>query len=144
MSVRPAVAARGPSLSRFVRLLAAAALLVTLLACSGAPPSAPIDPIRALREAAEQSNDGEIVGRWLLGELLVPGGEAARANRARQKLDALRPKVTGMFASLARAVDDEAHGRFQGARWQSGRAQLPCRQRAQRAGREQRAGRGGV
>ncbi|NUQ78856.1 MAG: hypothetical protein HUU21_35475, partial [Polyangiaceae bacterium] len=71
--------------------------------------------LHAMREAAASSDSGEIVGRWLLGELLVPGGQAANAARARQKLDALRPKTSGMFASLARAVDDEAHGRFQSA-----------------------------
>ena len=114
-SVRPAFAAALRKLPRIVRLLALSVLFVALLACGGAAPSTPADPLHAMREAAARSSDGEVVGRWLLGELLVPGGEAARATRARAQLDALRPRVNGMFASLARAVDDEAHGRFQSA-----------------------------
>src|SRR5262249_7857047 len=62
------------------------------------------------------SADGEAVGRWLLGELLVPGGEVPRAQSARKRLEELSPEAKkGMFASLARAIDDETHGRFRAA-----------------------------
>jgi predicted Zn-dependent protease len=121
MSVRPAfvvaarAAAHGRIPQRLARLLALAALFIALIACGGAAPASPVDPLSAMREAAAKSTNGEVVGRWLLGELLVPGGQAAQATRARAQLDALRPKAAGMFASLARAVDDEAHGRFQSA-----------------------------
>src|SRR5262249_40136947 len=93
------------------RLVAACAANLALGACSGAPPGG--DTIEGIRGAAAQSSDGEIVGRLLLGELLVPGGDAARAVEARKRLDGLGEEAKkGLFASLARAVDDEAHGRF--------------------------------
>jgi tetratricopeptide (TPR) repeat protein len=103
-----------PLLGAARRFLGAAAAIVALGACGSVP--TPIDPIEALRGAAGEAADGEAVGRWVLGELLVPGGEAARATAARKRLDGLsEPAKKGMFASLARAVDDEAHGRFRGA-----------------------------
>ncbi|HLM75368.1 MAG TPA: hypothetical protein VK459_21800, partial [Polyangiaceae bacterium] len=88
MSVRPAfdVAARAaahgrilPRLARLVAFAALAALFVALIACGGAAPASPVDPLSAMREAAAKSTNGEVVGRWLLGELLVPGGQAAQA-----------------------------------------------------------------
>ncbi|MCC6552389.1 MAG: hypothetical protein IT372_05120 [Polyangiaceae bacterium] len=118
-------------LAAATRLAAAAVLALSLGACGAAPPPTPADPLRALRDEAAASRDGEVVGRWLLGELLVPGGKPAAAKAARKRLDqiaarsrsdargsgspdgALRPEP--LFASLARAVDDEAHGRFQSA-----------------------------
>jgi hypothetical protein len=89
--------------------------MLTLGACGGAP-VAPKDPLVSLRDSASASRDGEVVGRWLLGELFVPGGDAARARDARKRLDELPKEATkGLQASLARAVDDEAHGAFQSA-----------------------------
>jgi tetratricopeptide (TPR) repeat protein len=67
-----------------------------------------------MRSAARESTDGEVVGRWLLGELIVPGGDRKRAVEARKRLDTL-PGAQGMFASLARGIDDEAHGLFRAA-----------------------------
>jgi PAS domain-containing protein len=74
-----------------------------------------MDPLEALRGAAAEAGGGEEVGRWLLGELLVPGGSSERAAAARAKLEGLGEAKKGLFASLARAVDDEAHGRFRSA-----------------------------
>ena len=96
------------------RAAAAALVVAGLGACAATPP--PVDPLEALRGAAAEKTDGEAVGRWLLGELFVPGGDPARAVQARKQLDGLRDEAKkGLFASLARATDDEGHGRFRSA-----------------------------
>lgn len=89
----------------------AAVLAITAAgACGGAPP--PADPLAAMREAAAEAADGEAVGRWLLGEMYAPGGTPARATEARKRLSALPKEAQkGLYASLARAVDEEAHGK---------------------------------
>ncbi|MEO7330203.1 MAG: hypothetical protein ABI193_16630, partial [Minicystis sp.] len=106
--------------NRFLRAVACVATLFTagaLGACGAAAPMAPADPLDVMRrEAATQPADGEAAGRLLLGELLAPGGAAAKAVEARKRLDALGPAAQkGLFASLGRALDDEGHGRFRGA-----------------------------
>jgi tetratricopeptide (TPR) repeat protein len=73
------------------------------------------DQVRApavaeLRKSAEGSKDGEVVGRWLLGELVSPGGDAKQAARARKRLDELA--AHGLLADLARGFDDSVHGRL--------------------------------
>ena len=102
---------------RSFRALACAAALFSLGACGAPAPMGPADPLDAMRrEAATQPADGEAAGRLLLGELLAPGGSAAKVIEARKRLDALGPAAQkGLFASLARAVDDEGHGRFRSA-----------------------------
>lgn len=101
-------------LLRSLRAAARASALCLAIAASGAcAATPPPDPLVAMREAAERTADGETLGRWLLGELFAPGGDPARASLARKKLEELAPAAKkGLFASLARAVDDEAHGRF--------------------------------
>lgn len=98
------------------RLFALGAVTLAFGACASATP-APVDPLDAIRhDAADPSANGEAVARLLLGELLVPGGTAARAKDARKRLDALGANAQkGLFASLARAIDDEVHGRFRSA-----------------------------
>jgi tetratricopeptide (TPR) repeat protein len=105
---------------RFFRAVACAAALfsfASLGACGAPAPMGAADPLEAMRrEAATQPADGEAAGRLLLGELLAPGGSAAKVIEARKRLDALGPAAQkGLFASLARAVDDEGHGRFRAA-----------------------------
>src|SRR5689334_12501463 len=101
---------------KIARLLTAASAIVALGACGAGVTPKPADPLGEMRRAAERSSDGEAVGRWLLGELLVPGGTPTAAKAARQKLDSLdAPAQKGLFASLSRAVDDESHGRFKSA-----------------------------
>ncbi|WP_437575627.1 hypothetical protein [Sorangium sp. So ce887] len=96
-------------LSTLLRLAGAATLALALGACSAVTaPRAP-DPIASLRDAGAHSTDGEVVGRWLLGELLVPGGTPAGVKAARKRLDGIGAKT--LLASLGRAIDDEAHGR---------------------------------
>lgn len=63
-----------------------------------------------LRKGAAASKDGELVGRWLLGELVSPGGDAKQAVRARKRLDELG--AHGLLADLARGFDDSVHGRL--------------------------------
>lgn len=110
MRLRPSATAQW-----FVRLLAAA-LIVTGLGACGSGPMKPADPLEELRRLGAESAEGEAVGRWLLGELVASGGDAARARAARKRLDGLAaPAQKGLFASLARAVDDQVHGRFRGA-----------------------------
>jgi len=71
-----------------------------------------VDPLVLARNNAEGSKDGEVVGRWLTAELLVPGGSPVQANVARKALDAIKPLPRGLYASIGRAVEDESHGLF--------------------------------
>jgi len=63
-----------------------------------------------VRKSAETSKDGEVVARWLLAELVSPGGDAKQADRARKRLDSLG--AHGLLADLARGFDDSVHGRL--------------------------------
>jgi len=89
-----------------------AACALAAVACSPPPPrptfssTTTIDDMRAV---ARSSEDGEVVGRWLLEEMLAPGGAVAQAEAARRRLDAVRHD--GVWASFARAVFDDEHGR---------------------------------
>ena len=91
----------------FPALLAGLALVATP-ACGpaidegGAPRS-----IADVRSDANGSSDPEVLGAWLLAEMVAPGGDAKRAESARQKLG---DKSAGMRASAARALFDEIHG----------------------------------
>lgn len=97
-----------------VRAVAACLLISAAGACGSAP--TPVDPLSALREAADEVRDGESAGRWLLGEMYAAGGSPEKVIEVRKRLDAMSAEAKkGLFASLARAVDDEAHGRFRGA-----------------------------
>lgn len=102
---------------RLLRALGCAATFLALAACGAPATMAPVDPLEAMRrEASLLPSDGEATGRLLLGELIAPGGTAAKAIETRKRLDALGPVAQkGLFAALARAVDDEGHGRFRGA-----------------------------
>lgn len=87
------------------------------LSCGGAVSTAPAaqDALAALSLAAKDSTDGDAVGRLLLGELLLPGGDAKRAADVRRRLNALETNSEGqnsLFAAFAKATDDDAHGRF--------------------------------
>lgn len=107
---------RAPALARSAGLLLCLVLAIVLGACSSAPIAPPRVSLDGLRSEGATSSDGEVVGRWLLGELILPGGDPARAKKARERLDQLGktsgPPAKGMYASFGRLVDDEAHGRF--------------------------------
>ncbi|MDP9151133.1 MAG: hypothetical protein M3O36_14485 [Myxococcota bacterium] len=56
-------------------------------------------------------DDTEELGRWALLEMLAPGGSTQEAARARARLDrAVIGSHLGMWASLAKALAEEAHG----------------------------------
>ena len=97
-------------LRRLPRLLVPLALAASLLSCSAAAPPPPRTPTAEARQLGPTSTSGEVVGRWLLAELLGPGGSAEGARRARARLDDL--KADGMLASLGRGLDDFSHGRM--------------------------------
>lgn len=86
--------------------------LALVAACGPRRPPADAS-VEQLREAAARSDDGETLGRLLLAELVSTGGEPAKAIDARKRLDGVAHD--GVYGSLARAVDDRAHGRLGGA-----------------------------
>jgi tetratricopeptide (TPR) repeat protein len=83
---------------------------LALAACGHAPADAPSshDALSHMRSDGASSTDGEIVGRWQLSEMFLPGGDAKQAAAARARLD--KVGRTGMWSGLARALADDAHG----------------------------------
>lgn len=79
-------------------------------ACGGPPGANTPTELAKLRSKARTSKDGEVVGRWLLDEMLAPGGTAAGAKEARERLLAKRTSGDGLYASLGAALWDETHG----------------------------------
>ncbi len=91
--------------------------LALALACAGcgAATIARPDPLLEARRHAADSSDGAELGRWLLLELVAPGGLASQAHEARKRLDERAAKDRSLYAVLGRALDDEAHGALQSA-----------------------------
>ncbi len=108
----------------WVRALGVSVVLMAALpGCGGAKPTVE-SPAAQARKRGPTSNDGEQIARWLLAEQLAPGGSAAEATKARQRLD--DKKAEGMLASLARGIDEFSHGHLAA----SGRAFLKSLQAA--------------
>lgn len=61
----------------------------------------------------EDSGNDEKAGRGALGEMLLPGGDPARADKTTKRL--AKDKANGLYASIAIALDAEAHGHPTGA-----------------------------
>lgn len=101
---------RGPFRWRY---LLSVAVAIACLSCGKQAPTAPEGSPAALRSSAKESTDPDVVGRWLLAELIAPDGDAKQARTARARLDEL--KAQGMFAEFARGLDDSAHGRLDAA-----------------------------
>lgn len=84
--------------------------LLLLESCVPHPESAAKHaPVRELRLSASTSSDRDLQARWLIAELISPGGDAALARKARRTLG---ERAGGLLAHLARALDDSAHGRL--------------------------------
>lgn len=96
-------------MKKILSVLALAAAMSAVPACGGAARSAssPAD-LKTLRDDARGSTDGEEVGRWLLEEMLAPGGTAKNAEAARGQLR--KAKSVGLYAMLAQGMSDEVHG----------------------------------
>lgn len=95
-----------------LRILVLAAALVCALSaasCGGGVQTQPLTPAQQARNDGPTSDDPEVVGRWLLSELISQKSDAKRAGKARERLAKLGGK--GIYASLARGLDAEAHGR---------------------------------
>jgi cellulose synthase operon protein C len=85
-------------------------VLFAIVACGGAPPaSSPVD-LAKIRNLGSSSSDGEVVGRWLLDEMLAPGGAAKGAEDARKRLLSKKISGEGLFASIGAGLWDESHG----------------------------------
>ena len=95
--------------ARLAALTLTSSLGAALPACAGDPPpiAAPAS-VSSLRSDGRSSNDGEVVGRWALGEMVSPGGEAREADAALARLGKIQDR--GLYASLARALFAEVHG----------------------------------
>ena len=93
------------TLSRF---LLGVVVVGSVAACGPAPSANTAVDLKTSRSNAKGSGDGETVGRWVLDEMLAPGGTAKGADEARAQL--AKTKGTGLYASLGGALHDEAHG----------------------------------
>jgi cellulose synthase operon protein C len=94
------------------RPLLVVALLASLAASatSCAKPPPPRTPTDKAREQGPDSNDPEVVGRWLFGEMVAKGGTAEEAKKARGRLEKLNKK--GMMAAVAVGTYDAFHGQL--------------------------------
>lgn len=99
----------------WLRALTPFAMAATAVAC-GAASSEPKDPsvlandrpLAELRED-EASSDPEAAGRAALGEMVLPGGDAARAAKIVARLEESGAK--SLHSAIARGLHAEVHGR---------------------------------
>ncbi len=96
--------------TRALRVVMWVALLLLPIACGGSGKYDAASPLASVRRAAMESEDGGLVARWLLAELLSPGGDPQAAKNARKRLDGLDGEH--LLAHLARGLDDVEHGRL--------------------------------
>jgi tetratricopeptide (TPR) repeat protein len=92
-------------------LLILVALLVSCGSGKGAENAE--TPLAELRRIGPTTSSAELVGEWLLLEMIAPGGDAKTAVKARKHLDELGKG--GMLAALGRGLDDSMHGRLSSA-----------------------------
>jgi hypothetical protein len=84
--------------------------IVAVAGCFGPVAPSASTALVELRNKGQSSNDGEVVGRWALAEMLAVGGDARLAASARKRLDDASLDARGMYANLGRAMFDESHG----------------------------------
>jgi tetratricopeptide (TPR) repeat protein len=89
------------------RLGAIALCFAALLGCAPKQPASSEARLDNLRKEAKNSKNPAVLSRWLLSELVSPGGDAAEAKKARA---ALGEAGGGMYAELGRGLDDALHG----------------------------------
>ena len=99
---------RGAACFSVARILLATAAIAVMAACGPAPEANTAASLKDVRSAARGSSDGEKVGRWLLDEMVAPGGTAKGADDARAQLD--KAGSRGLYASLGGGLYDEVHG----------------------------------
>ena len=92
-------------------LVSLAALVAGTLSCAPARTPTPMSSLAELRADGPSAMSGERVGLWELAELLAPGGDAKQARAARARLDDRSVGGEGVYASLARGLFDDSHGR---------------------------------
>lgn len=78
--------------------------------------------LAALRTQGPVSHDADLVGRWLIHELIAPGGQPKKAQEALQRLNERYGKAAPspaaaapLWASLALALEADLHGKFRPA-----------------------------
>jgi tetratricopeptide (TPR) repeat protein len=84
-----------------------------LLGCGASGGAQHADDVGSFRKHAQASREPDVVAKWLLLELLSPGGRSQSAVSARERLDDQRSD--GLYPSLARGLDDDLHGRLRTA-----------------------------
>ena len=97
---------------RLRRWLAVGLASASLSCHPGTQRSAEAPRAEVVRRGAERSKDPEVLGHWLLSELVSEGGSERHARRARAELDRQGPGA--MYAHLARGLDDVFHGKLRG------------------------------
>ena len=101
---------RSLSVARLLIMALVTSVALATGACGGPPAPATAVDIAKLRDRARSSTDGEVVGRWLLDEMVSPGGTAKGAEDARNRLLAKKTTGNGLFAAAGGALWDELHG----------------------------------
>ncbi len=90
---------------------AAWALSLALLGgCAAHTGTTKSEGVESLRKGGEASADSAYVGRWLLAELIAPGGSTERAARAKSRLEKLGAK--DMVGHFALGLEASSHGQF--------------------------------
>ncbi len=92
-------------------VLALPVVLGMSVGCAGRQKLSSELPTERARREGPSSTDGDVVGRWIAGELIGPGGTPERAREGRRRLAELGEKAEkSLFGALARGIDDGAHG----------------------------------
>jgi len=89
---------------------AAFALALSLVGCAASTKNANTEGVETLRKKGESSADSAVVSRWLVAELISPGGSAERAARAKARLESLGAK--DMVGHFALGLEASSHGQF--------------------------------
>ncbi|HEX7452194.1 MAG TPA: hypothetical protein VF294_07915, partial [Polyangiaceae bacterium] len=78
--------------------------------CAAHSQSTKTDSVESYRKSGEASADSAYVARWLLAELIAPGGSADRASRAKSRLERLGAK--DMVGHFALGLEASSHGQL--------------------------------